>query len=80
MAFCGGGDYDEDETHHLSTPLHFACFTGLKDQVKMLLDHGVDPNATDRSKGSEIPPIHLSIISRTLLEEWGSSMPSHNFT
>ena len=63
-------DYDEDEiddedvTHHLPTPLHFACFTGLKDQVKMLLDHGVDPNATDRSKGSEILPIHLSIISR----------------
>ena len=69
--FLEGEDYDEDEiddedvTHHLPTPLHFACFTGLKDQVKMLLDHGVDPNATDRSKGSEILPIHLSIISGT---------------
>lgn len=68
---------DEDMTHHLPTPLHFACFTGLKDQVKMLLDHGVDPNATDRSKGSEILPIHLSIISRA----WGpwSSMTWRNF-
>ena len=69
--FLEGEDYDEDEiddedvTHHLPTPLHFACFTGLKDQVKMLLDQGVDPNATDRSKGSEILPIHLSIVSRT---------------
>ncbi|KAI4219647.1 MAG: hypothetical protein L6R36_008178 [Xanthoria steineri] len=68
--FPEGEDYNEDEiddkdvTHHLPTPLHFACFTGLKDQVKMLLDHGVDPNATDRSKGSEILPIHLSIVSR----------------
>ena len=86
-AFPGAGDYDEDEiddededkTHHLPTPLHFACFTGLKDQVKMLLDHGVDPNATDRSKGSEILPIHLSIISRTLLARGGLFMSSRNF-
>ncbi|KAL8868535.1 MAG: hypothetical protein Q9198_008145 [Flavoplaca austrocitrina] len=56
---------DEIVTHHLPTPLHFACFVGLKDQVKMLLDQGVNPNATDKSKGSEILPIHLSIISRT---------------
>ena len=69
--------YDEDVTHHLPTPLHFACFTGLKDQVKMLLDHGVDPNATDRLKGSEILPIHLSIISRDF--ERGSFMSWRNF-
>ncbi|CAO1600437.1 hypothetical protein XANCAGTX0491_004126 [Xanthoria calcicola] len=81
--FLIGEDYDEDEiddedvTHHLPTPLHFACFTGLKDQVKMLLDHGVDPNATDRSKGSEILPIHLSIISRALGP--ASCMSQRNF-
>ncbi|KAL8910660.1 MAG: hypothetical protein Q9171_004076 [Xanthocarpia ochracea] len=61
----GGEVRDEDVIHHLPTPLHFACFTGLKGQVEMLLDQGVDPNATDRSKGSEILPIHLSIVSRT---------------
>ena len=81
--FPKGEDHDEDEiddedvTHHLPTPLHFACFTGLKDHVKMLLDHGVDPDATDRSKGSEIRPIHFSIVSRTF--ERGSCMTWRNF-
>ena len=70
---------DEDVTHHLPTPLHFACFTGLKDQVKKLLDHGVDPNATGRSKGSDIIPIHLSIISRTFAAR-PLNMSSHNFS
>ena len=82
--FPEGENYDEDEiddedvTHHLPTPLHFACFAGLKGQVEVLLDRGVHPNATDRSKGSEILPIHLSIISRTF--EPRSFMSSHNFS
>ncbi|KAL8645361.1 MAG: hypothetical protein Q9210_006746, partial [Variospora velana] len=70
--------HDEDEIiHHLPTPLHFACFTGLKGQVEMLLDQGVNPNATDRSKGSEILPIHLSIVSRNFKPE--SFMSWRNF-
>lgn len=82
--FPEGENYDEDEiddedvTHHLPTPLHFACFAGLKGQVEMLLDRGVHPNATERSKGSEILPIHLSIISRTF--EPRSFMSSRNFS
>ncbi|KAL8900483.1 MAG: hypothetical protein Q9192_001044 [Flavoplaca navasiana] len=56
---------DEDVTHHLPTPLHFACFAGLKGQVEMLLEDGIHPDSTDGSKGSEILPIHLSIVSRT---------------
>ncbi|KAL8879080.1 MAG: hypothetical protein Q9198_003241, partial [Flavoplaca austrocitrina] len=68
---------DEDMTHHLPTPLHFACFAGLKGQVEMLLDQGVSPNATDRSKGSEILPIHLSIVSRAFGP--GPLMLSRNF-
>ena len=84
QTFLKGEDYDQDEiddedvAHHLPTPLHFACFTGLKDQVKMLLDHGVDPNATDRSKGSEILPIHLFITSRTFVLR-PRSMSRRNF-
>lgn len=57
-------EYDNDLVHHLPTPLHFACFLGLKDQVETLLNQGVDPNTTGRMNGWEILPIHLAITSQ----------------
>ncbi|KAL8752375.1 MAG: hypothetical protein Q9184_005754 [Pyrenodesmia sp. 2 TL-2023] len=56
----------ETLVHKLPTPLHFSCFTGLRDQVEMLLSQGVDPGVTGELKGSGILPLHLAIAARDL--------------
>lgn len=49
--------------NRLPTPLHFACVTGLTDQVELLLNQGVNPNATDEPNSLETLPIHLALIA-----------------
>ncbi|KAL8957362.1 MAG: hypothetical protein Q9193_005342 [Seirophora villosa] len=49
--------------NRLLTPLHFACVSGLSDQVELLLNQGVNPNATDKPNSLETLPIHLASIA-----------------
>jgi len=50
-----GADVNARTTNKAVTPLHLACRAKDMDRVRLLLDHGADPNAVDEDGGT---PLH----------------------
>jgi ankyrin repeat protein len=44
------------------SPLHDACQSGDVEMVKLLIEHGADPNATLLGTKYEIPPLTICLI------------------